>query len=125
MAFSSDSPVTPIDPWRSVKAAMNHHTSVHQISARAAFTAHTRGGWRAAGIDDAGTLAEGAPAHLAIWKVDEYSVKVPDDRVRAWSTDVRSGTAPLPDLSVNSPECLATIKSGMAIYNPLNIWPND
>lgn len=124
MAFSSDSPVTPIDPWRAIKAATDHHTKGHRISARAAFAAHTRGGWRAAGDDHNGVIAEGLPANIAIWSVDNYTIKIPDERVRAWSTDVRSGTPPLPDLSEKFPKCLATIKSGKAIYDPDKIWPS-
>ena len=124
MAFSSDSPVTPIDPWRTVKAAMKHHTAKHRISARAAFTAHTRGGWRAVKDDRAGVIAEGAPAHLAIWSVDQYAITVPDDRVRAWSTDVRSGTPPLPDLENQEPVCIATLRDGIAIYDRHEIFSN-
>ncbi|MEN9741862.1 MAG: hypothetical protein RIR66_818 [Actinomycetota bacterium] len=122
MAFSSDSPVTPIDPWRTVKAAMMHHTPTHRISARAAFTAHTRGGWRAVKDDLAGVIAEGAPAHIAIWSVGQYAVTVPDDRVRAWSTDVRSGTPLLPDLEDSSPVCIATLRSGLAIFDSQKIF---
>ena len=47
LAFGSDSPVTPLDPWGTVRAAAFHRTPEHRISVRAAFTAHTRGGWRA------------------------------------------------------------------------------
>lgn len=122
MAFSSDSPVTPIDPWRSVAAAMNHHKSEHRISSRAAFTAHTRGGWRAANKENAGVIAEGMLAHLAIWDASGFAITVPDDRVRAWSTDERSGTPPLPDLALGAPRCVATIRAGKPIYDPENIW---
>ncbi len=41
LAFGSDSPVTPLDPWGTVRAAAFHHTPEHRISVRAAFTAHT------------------------------------------------------------------------------------
>ncbi|MYS43552.1 amidohydrolase family protein, partial [Streptomyces sp. SID5998] len=51
LAFGSDSPVTPLDPWGAVRAAAFHRTPEHRISVRAAFTAHTRGGWRAVGRD--------------------------------------------------------------------------
>ena len=122
MAFSSDSPVTPIDPWRTIQSAINHHTPKHRISARAAFTAHTRGGWRAVKDDLAGVIAEGAPAHLAIWDVEDYAITVPDDRVRAWSTDVRSGTPPLPDLTSKKPECVASLRSGRAIFDGLDLF---
>lgn len=123
LAFSSDSPVTPIDPWRSIKAATDHHTTKHRISARAAFNAHTRGGWRACGDDNNGVIALGLPANLAVWEVDDYTVKIPDERVRAWSTDERSGTPPLPDLSRKLPSCLLTIRNGAAIFDPNNLWP--
>ena len=36
-----------LDPWASVRAAVNHHTPGSAVSARAAFAAATRGGWRA------------------------------------------------------------------------------
>ncbi|WP_461030845.1 amidohydrolase family protein, partial [Streptomyces sparsus] len=49
LAFGSDSPVTPLDPWGTVRAAAFHRTPEHRISVRGAFTAHTRGGWRAIG----------------------------------------------------------------------------
>ncbi|MYS05237.1 amidohydrolase family protein, partial [Streptomyces sp. SID6041] len=39
LAFGSDSPVTPLDPWGTVRAAAFHRTPEHRISARAAFTA--------------------------------------------------------------------------------------
>lgn len=67
LAFGSDSPVTPLDPWGSVRAAACHHNPVHRISLRAAFAAHTRGGWRAVGQDPHGVLTPGAPATFAVW----------------------------------------------------------
>ncbi|MYV71542.1 amidohydrolase family protein, partial [Streptomyces sp. SID2131] len=85
LAFGSDSPVTPLDPWGTVRAAAFHRTPGHRISARAAFTAHTRGGWRAVGRDDAGTLVPGAPADYAVWRTEELVVQAPDDRVARWS----------------------------------------
>ena len=67
LAFGSDSPVTPLDPWGSVRAAMWHHNPAHRMSVRAAFAAHTRGGWRAVHRDGEGVLAPGAPATFAVW----------------------------------------------------------
>jgi predicted amidohydrolase YtcJ len=75
LAFGSDSPVTPLDPWGTVRAAMRHHNPVQRISARRAFAAHTRGGWRAVGRDDAGVLAPGAPATFAVWAADGELVR--------------------------------------------------
>jgi predicted amidohydrolase YtcJ len=67
LAFGSDSPVTPLDPWGTVRAAARHHNPVSRISVRAGFAAHTRGGWRAVHRDDHGVLAPGAPATFAVW----------------------------------------------------------
>ena len=64
LAFGSDSPVTPLDPWGSVRAAMWHHNPAHRMSARAAFAAHTRGGWRAVHRDDEGVLGAGRARHV-------------------------------------------------------------
>ena len=69
MALGSDSPVTPVAPWEAVRACVNHRNPRQRISARSAFLAHTRGGWRAAGIDDRGYLDLGQPASFAIWSV--------------------------------------------------------
>ncbi|MEH1100093.1 amidohydrolase [Micromonospora sp. CPCC 205561] len=67
LAFGSDSPVTPLDPWGSVRAAVWHHNPTQRMSVRAAFAAHTRGGWRAVRLDSEGVLALGAPATFAVW----------------------------------------------------------
>jgi predicted amidohydrolase YtcJ len=69
LAFGSDSPVTPLDPWGTVRAAMRHHNPVYRVAARTAFAAHTRGGWRAVHNDTEGVLAPGAPATFAVWDV--------------------------------------------------------
>ncbi|MFI2212947.1 amidohydrolase [Streptomyces sp. NPDC020141] len=118
LALGSDSPVTPLDPWGTVRAAAFHRTPEHRISVRAAFTAHTRGGWRAAGRDDAGVLAPGAPADYALWRTGELVVQAPDDRVARWSTDPRSGTPGLPDLTPGNelPVCLRTVVAGRTIW---------
>ncbi|WP_425836326.1 amidohydrolase [Streptomyces fractus] len=118
LAFGSDSPVTPLDPWGTIRAAAHHRTPEHRVSVRAAFIAHTRGGWRAVGRDDAGVLAPGAPADYAVWRTDELVVQAPDDRVARWSTDPRSGTPGLPDLSpgVQLPVCLRTVVFGQTVF---------
>ncbi|GHE98284.1 amidohydrolase [Streptomyces longispororuber] len=118
LAFGSDSPVTPFDPWGTVRAAAFHHTPEHRVSVRAAFTAHTRGGWRATGRDDAGVLVPGAPADYAVWRTGELVVQAPDDRVARWSTDPRSGTPGLPDLTPGAdlPVCLRTVVAGETVY---------
>ncbi|MFJ4688538.1 amidohydrolase [Streptomyces sp. NPDC088789] len=118
LALGSDSPVTPIDPWGTVRAAAFHRTPEHRISVRAAFTAHTRGGWRAIGRDDAGVLVPGAPADYAVWRTGALVVQAPDDRVARWSTDPRSGTPGLPDLTPGTglPVCLRTVVGGRTVF---------
>lgn len=123
LAFGSDSPVTPFDPWGAVRAAVTHHAADQRISARAAFRAHTRGGWRAVGLDDtgAGEIRLGAPAHLAIWRAEHLTVQAADGRVSAWSTDARSGTPLLPDVSPDAPapRCLRTVRAGVVLHDEL------
>lgn len=118
LALGSDSPVTPLDPWGTVRAAAFHRTPEHRVSVRAAFTAHTRGGWRAIGRDDAGVLVPGAPADYAVWETGDLVVQVPDHRVADWSTDPRSGTPGLPDLTPGAPlpVCLRTVVGGREVY---------
>ncbi|KAA6212220.1 amidohydrolase [Streptomyces albofaciens JCM 4342] len=122
LALGSDSPVTPLDPWGTLRAAVFHRTRGHGISARAAFTAHTRGGWRAIGRDDAGVLAPGAPADYAVWRTGDLVVQAPDERVERWSTDPRSGTPGLPDLTPGRdlPVCLRTVVGGRTVYGRPN-----
>ena len=118
LALGSDSPVTPFDPWSAVGACAFHHTPEQRTSARAAFLAHTRGGWRAAGVDDGGVLVPGAPATYAVWDRADLVVQAPDDRIQAWSTDPRSGTPGLPDVSPGTPAptCLRTVVRGVQVF---------
>ncbi|WP_327674951.1 amidohydrolase [Kitasatospora sp. NBC_00458] len=118
LAFGSDAPVTPLDPWGTVRAAAFHLTPEHRISARAAFTAHTRGGWRALGRDHDGVLVPGAVASYAVWAADDLVVQAPDSRVAGWSTDPRSGTPGLPDLTPGRPlpVCLRTVVRGRTVH---------
>jgi predicted amidohydrolase YtcJ len=122
LAFGSDSPVTPLDPWGTIRAAVFHRTDGQRISVRAAFTAHTRGGRRAAGRDDAGVLVPGAPADYAVWRTGDLVVQTPDDRVARWSTDPRSGTPGLPELVPGGelPVCLRTVVGGQTLHERPN-----
>ncbi|MGB2840348.1 MAG: hypothetical protein WBC76_11015, partial [Actinomycetes bacterium] len=92
----------------------------------AAFTAHTRGGWRAAG-SRGGVLAPGERANLAIWQCDELMVEIPDDRVSAWSTDPRAAVPGLPPLSADAtdPVCLQTIVAGRTVYSSETVRPDN
>lgn len=119
VAFGSDAPVTPLGPWAAVAAAVHHSVPQQRVSARAAFSAHTRAGWRAAGEAGTGVLAPGAPAHYAVWTVDEVVVQAPDERVAAWSTDPRSGTPGLPVLGGDAPlpQCERTVVAGRVVHD--------
>ncbi|MDT5235647.1 MAG: hypothetical protein QOF47_1634 [Mycobacterium sp.] len=118
IAFGSDSPVTDINPWATVRAATRHHTPGSAISARAAFAAATRGAWRAGGVLDGitGTLVPGAPASYAIWEADEFEVSAPADAVQRWSTDQRSRVPALPRLDGRLPQCRQTVHRGAVIH---------
>jgi predicted amidohydrolase YtcJ len=119
VAFGSDSPVTPFAPWEAVRAAAFHHDETQRVSARSAFLAHTRGGWRAAGFDDRGYLDLGLPATFAVWEVGDLVVQAPDDRIQTWSTDPRSGTPGLPDLTPGqpAPACQRTVVRGRTVFD--------
>ncbi|GAA4574057.1 amidohydrolase [Micromonospora coerulea] len=110
LAFGSDSPVTPLDPWGSVRAAAAHHNPTQRMSVRAAFAAHTRGGWRAVHLDNEGVLALGAPATFAVW-----STPAGVDRglpvLLAEDPELRGPADPTP-----LPVCRATVLRGDVIY---------
>ncbi|MBQ1046900.1 amidohydrolase family protein [Micromonospora sp. C51] len=110
LAFGSDSPVTPLDPWGSVRAAVAHHNPVQRMSVRAAFAAHTRGGWRAVHLDNEGVLALGAPATFAVWSTPggvERGLPV----LQAADPEARGAGDPTP-----LPVCRRTVLRGEVIY---------
>ena len=123
LALGSRSPRAAFDPWGAVRAAVLHPDPSQRISARAAFRAHTRGGWRAAHLDGtgAGEIRLGAPAHLAMWRAENLVVQAPDGRLAAWSTDPRAGTPLLPELGPGLPDpvCVRTLRAGRVIYDSL------
>jgi predicted amidohydrolase YtcJ len=98
LVFGSDTPVTPLGPWAAVRAAAYPTDPGAAISPQAAFAAHTRAGWSAAGRDGEGVLVAGAPATFAVW----------DD----------SGTAQLPDLAPGAvlPACVRTVSRGRTLF---------
>ncbi|WP_433722927.1 amidohydrolase [Nocardia sp. CA-129566] len=120
LAIGSDAPVTALDPWAAIRAAVHHRTPGHGLSPRAAFAAATRGAWRAGGIRDglAGTLVPGAPASYAIWDADDLVVAAAADTVQRWSTDPRSRVPGLPPLDPDAklPTCLRTVHRGVTIH---------
>jgi predicted amidohydrolase YtcJ len=123
LAFGSDAPVTPLDPWGTVRAAAFHQTPEHRISVRAAFAAHTRGGWRALGsrATATGVLRVGEPATYAVWDVapEDVVVQAADERLSAWSTDPRSGVPGLPDLTPGrpTPSAVRTVVRGRTVFD--------
>lgn len=98
LAFGSDAPVTPVDPWGAVRAAAGHRSPGSEINAFEALAAHTYGGYRAAATENplAGTLVPGAPASYAIWDS---------------SADVR-GAFP----GTDTPSCLRTVHRGQVLF---------
>jgi len=98
IAFGSDAPVTPVDPWAAVRAAVHHHSPGSAIDIGQAVAAHTRGGYQAAAARDslAGTLLPGAPASYAIWD-------------GAGVTDAGFS-------DIGSPRCLRTVHRGRILF---------
>ncbi|THV33399.1 amidohydrolase [Glycomyces buryatensis] len=98
LAFGSDSPVTPLDPWGGVAAAVGHHNPSLSLTPTAAFSAATRGGWRALGVDDSGALAPGMRADFTVWELTDG--RIPE----------------LSDLHTPAPMCSMTIAGGHLVY---------
>jgi predicted amidohydrolase YtcJ len=72
LTLGSDAPVTPLDPWGGVHAAVDHRTPGSGLRPFDAFDAATHGGWHAARAEHpVGPLAVGAPAHLALWETPD------------------------------------------------------
>ncbi|QSB06766.1 amidohydrolase [Natronoglycomyces albus] len=103
LAFGSDSPVTAIDPWGGVRAAVHLHNPTQRLGMATAFAAATRGGWRALGIDDAGAIMPGQRAHFAAWEIAQDSLDA-------------TGLPDIADQSVATPRCGATVSSGHLIH---------
>ncbi len=117
LAFGSDSPVTPFDPWGGVRAAVHHTEASERLTPLSAFRAHTVGGWHAAGRTGAGIgeLKVGAPAHFAVWRVARLAAPT-SSRLSAWHDE--PPPLPLPDLAEDlpEPECVLTVRDGVVIH---------
>ncbi|MCK9900734.1 amidohydrolase [Parafrankia colletiae] len=111
LALSSDSPVTPLDPWGAVHAAAHHHNPAARISTADAFTAATRGGWVAAraAVDGSGQLTAGAPATFAIW----------DTRPVRRAEAAEAAADPVDAAARTRPVCLRTVLRGQILYDRL------
>ncbi|MPQ99662.1 amidohydrolase family protein [Modestobacter sp. I12A-02628] len=83
LALGSDAPVTPMDPWAGVHAAVDHRTAGCGLRPFDAYDAATHGGWYAVRQEHAqGPLAVGAPADLALWQTTDTLSTVLADRAR-------------------------------------------
>jgi predicted amidohydrolase YtcJ len=92
-----------------VLAAVRHHNPAQRLGVRAAFAAHTRGGWRAVRRDDAGVLQPGAPATFAVWDA-------PGGVVGGLPAVVAAGPdEPEPGV----PVCRRTVSRGVVIFDSL------
>ena len=69
LALGTDAPVTPIAGWATVRAAVQHWRPDERLSVPVAFDAASRGAHWAGLVDDAGTIAVGGRADLAVWDV--------------------------------------------------------
>lgn len=107
LAFGSDSPVTPLDPWAGVRAAVWHCNENERLTASVAFDAHTRGGHLAAGDESAGVLAVGGAATYAVWETASAAV------VGGGGLLTLDATSPLP-------KCVRTVVSGAVAYDVMS-----
>jgi predicted amidohydrolase YtcJ len=83
VALGSDAPVTPLDPWAGVHAAVDHRSPASGMRPCDAFDAATHGGWHAVRSEHRdGPLAVGAAADLALWATDETLTAVLEHRAR-------------------------------------------
>ena len=92
VAYGTDAPVTPLAGWAMVADAVRHSRPDQRVGVGEAFAAATRGGHLAAGDTDAGLLAPGQRAHLAVWDAEPGSLD------EATGLPDLAGGAPLPGL---------------------------
>ena len=102
LAFGTDSPVTPLAGWATVRAAVQHWQPRERLSIASAFDAATRGAHWAAFADNSGTIRRGAAANVAVWDAGDSGLEEP---------------TPLPRLDDGPlPTCAATMSAGKLVY---------
>ncbi len=106
VAFGSDSPVTPLDPWGGVRAAVSHHNPAQRLTVAEAFAAHTSAGYELAGRPG-GVIAAGQPATYVIWED-------PLEGARRWD---ESGLPDLSDPGEPAPMALRTVVDGHVAFD--------
>jgi predicted amidohydrolase YtcJ len=100
LALGSDAPVTPLDPWGGVHAAVDHRTDGSGLRPFDAFDAATHGGWFAARAEHPdGPLSVGAPASLALWATSQTLSAVLSDRAVPACRLLLVGGNPIGDLA--------------------------
>jgi predicted amidohydrolase YtcJ len=106
LAFGSDSPVTALDPWAAISAAVHPSNPDHALTFEAALHAHTRAGWRFAhaDADGSGVLEPGAPASYAVFDAPPGPIE---------GTVAASASAP----DSVSPRCLRTVLRGRELFD--------
>lgn len=118
-AFGSGGSPIAADPWTWVKAASHDAPVDQRLSARAAFLASSRGGRRVLGEMHPGALAVGVEATFAVWEPWDLTVHGSHENVDRFSTDPRSRTPLLPDLTAGAPRCLQTVVRGDIVHDAL------
>lgn len=119
IAFGSAGQQQAQDPWSWVRAAALEGPTEQRISVRAAFLAASRAGHRLAGRMHPGSLNPGTEATFVVWEPWDLTVHGQDERIQTWSTDPRSRTPMLPDLTEGAPEVLRTVVSGHLVHDRL------
>jgi predicted amidohydrolase YtcJ len=116
LALGSDSPITPFDPWGAIRACTSHHVPGQRIGVARAFSAHTVGGWQAAGVGGSGVLLPGAPADFAAWETSGATGAAPADRDPGSDPAAGPGIA---DLAADAPapRCLFTVRAGRVLHD--------
>ncbi|WP_058234028.1 hypothetical protein [Devriesea agamarum] len=118
LTFGSGGELGFQDPWQWMLAATRDASPDQRLSDRAAFLAASRGGHRLLGDDHPGSLLAGVPATLVIWRPWDLIVRGADERIQTWSTDPRSRTPRLPDLSSgNGPRALMAFAAGHLVFD--------
>lgn len=110
LAFGSDSPVTALDPWGGVRAAVAHHNPAQRLGVEAAFEAHTSAGYRLA-RRPGGRIAPGEPATYVIW----------EDPLAADRTWGPGGLPDLGDRSDPTPIARRTVVDGHVAFDRTSI----
>ncbi|MCS6710661.1 hypothetical protein JSY14_00970 [Brachybacterium sp. EF45031] len=106
-------------PWEWVRAVAHEGDPDQRLSDRAAFLAASRAGQRLRGRAHPGSLLPGVEATFVVWEPWDLTVRGQDERIQTWSTDPRSRTPMLPDLTEGAPAALRTVVRGRVVHDLL------